>query len=203
MVIQFKYFDRPDLYTGFVEGEIACGICGNVTACFDASLFYGEGKLETICPGCLAGGKLYDRADVFTCDGDREELKKQLKASSPALSDAEILHLVEQKTNELEKTTPSLITWQDFNWPCLDADYCKFIGYGSKELYHKLAGRRGESLFAASIWNAEEMPDAEELWDELPDEAIKDYRESNRYSVLFYVFQSLHSERIITLWDCD
>lgn len=201
-MVQFKYFNRPDLYTGFLEEEVACGICGNKTTCFDASLFYGEEKLKAICPDCLANGKLYDR-DISTCDGDQEELKKQLKVSLPALSDADILQLVDQKTNELEKTTPSLITWQDFNWPCLDGDYCRFIGYGSKALYHKLAGTNGESLFADSIWNAEEMPDAVELWVELPDEAIRDYRESNRYSVLFYVFQSLYSERIITLWDCD
>lgn len=201
-MIQFRYFNRPDLYTGFLEEEAACSICNKLTSCFDTSLFYGEEKLNAICPECLAGGKLYDR-DVFTCDGDREELKKQLKASLPALSDAEILNLAEQKTNELEKTTPALITWQPINWPCLDADYCKFIGYGSKELYRKLSGTDGKSLFAASLWNSEEMPDAEELWERLPVNEIKNYRESNEYSELFYVFQSLHSERIVTLWDCD
>lgn len=202
MMIQFKYFDRPDLYTGFLEEEAACGICGNVTTCFDASLFYGEEELKAICPDCLANGKLYEH-DISTCDGDQEELKKQLKASLPALSDTDILQLADQKTNELEKTTPKLITWQDYNWPCLDGDYCRFIGYGSKSLYHKLAGTDGESLFAASLLSSENMPDAEDLWDDLPGEEIKNYKESNKYSVLFYVFQSLHSRKILTLWDCN
>lgn len=198
----FKYFERPDLYVGLRDSETACDLCGQSKLCFDAESFFGQEDISSICPECLASGKLYDR-DIFTCEGDKEELVCQLKALNPSWTESEVEALATQKTNELEKTTPGLITWQDWRWPCADGDYCRFIGYGSKPLYNRLAkDMNGEAFFKNSFNNQDS--DIDDLWSEyLPGQEIRNYEDSNKYGVLFYVFRSLHSDRVITIWDSN
>jgi hypothetical protein len=171
--------------------------------CFDASLYFGTEKISAICHECLASGQLVHR-DIFTCEGDRVELKQQLKALNPTWTEAEISKVVEEKTNALEKTTPYLLTWQDGVWPCIDGDYGVFIGYGSHPLYKALAGgASGEGLFLRSLVRGEDDDDETDFfWDDaVPEEEIDDQEASMACSILFYVFRSLHSSRIITLWD--
>jgi uncharacterized protein CbrC (UPF0167 family) len=71
----------------------------------------------------------WDYFEKDTCDGDINELIRQLKDLNPLLTETEIDELAKLKTTELEKKTPKLITWQDWSWPCAEGDYCKFIGY--------------------------------------------------------------------------
>jgi uncharacterized protein CbrC (UPF0167 family) len=151
---------------------------------------------------CLSNGLLNDK-DVFTCEGDIEELKRQLKVLNPTLDYLEIESVAQQKTKELEKTTPHLITWQDWSWPCADGDYCKFVGFGSKPLYRNLAADlQTEDFFKNSFYDKDS--DTEYLWKEaLPDKEIRNYEDSNKYGTLFYIFKSLNSNKILTVWDCD
>jgi uncharacterized protein CbrC (UPF0167 family) len=202
--MNFKYFDRPELYASYTDEDTSCEMCGKLTKCFDATLFFGTAELEAICPQCLAQGKLYDM-DVFTCEGDIEELEKQLKALHPDVEETAIRKLSEEKTKELEKTTPHLITWQDWPWPCADGDYCRFIGYGSKQFYHKHSnGVAAEQVFENSLYHfVKDIKEAEELWEELNEEEIRNYDQSADYSTLFYVFKSIHSNTIITVWDTN
>ena len=198
----FKYFDNPELFVGFRDTETICDTCGQSKLCFDAESFYGSEDLTSICPECLSSGKLID-IDSYTCDGDIKNLVGQLKQLNPSLANDEIQEIAEQKTIELEKTTPHLITWQDWSWPCAEGDYCKFIGYGSKPFYKNLAKDISvEEFFKASFYEPEFYNDG--LWtDALPDKLIKDYKDSSQYGTLFYVFKSLNSDKIITTWDCD
>ncbi len=198
----FKYFDRPEIFVGLQDVESICDTCGQKKRCFDAESFYGGDDLTSICPDCLVSGQLLDK-DVFTCEGDIENLKKQLKELNSNLVDSQIQEIAEQKTIELEKTTPHLITWQDWLWPCADGDYCKFIGYGSKPFYDELAkGESTEDFFKKSFYEPKFYND--DLWKEsLPNKKIKSYEDSNQYSILFYVFKSLNSDKIVTVWDCD
>lgn len=203
--MQFRYFDKPELFTGYIDEPAECDICGKETTCFDATLFYGEDELEAVCPACLAAGKLNKR-DIFTNQGDSSELKRQLIQLNPKLSDTEINKLVKQKTTELEKTTPHLISWQDWDWPSADGDYCSFIAYGSKPFFEKIAnGHNAKEVFKESIYySMEDDTDADMLWeDDMPEKEIKNYDDSSQYTTLFYVFKSLHSDKIITIWDCD
>lgn len=154
-------------------------------------------------PHCLAGGKLKDR-DIFTCEGDIETLKQQLQTLNPQLSEAAIQKMARDKTAELEETTPKFVSWQDWPWPCAEGNYCTFIGFGSHALYNKMAeGNDGVNLFVDSIHSSvKEEGDATELWEEaMPAKAIKDYEASQEFDTLFYVFKSLHSGNIITIWD--
>ncbi|MEO8769630.1 MAG: CbrC family protein [Ferruginibacter sp.] len=203
--MQFKYFKQPELFSSFINEPVACNICKEETKCFDASTFIGIEEMEAICPTCLSAGKLNEK-DITTCSGDIGELKIQLKALNKNDTDAEIDKTALGKTNELEKTTPPLITWQDWDWTCAEGDYCQFIGYGSVSLYKKLAAVDDpKKMFEASIYyNLLEDSDAETLWEkDLPRKTIKNLEDSKAYSTQFYVFQSIHSDKIITIWDCD
>jgi len=201
----FKYFDRPEIFTGLREIATTCDTCEQEKLCFDAEAFLGGEDMTSICPDCLVHGELLDR-DVFTCDGDITELKRQLKELHPSLTHSEIDELAKEKTSELEKTTPHLVSWQDWSWPCADGDYCKFIGYGSRPLYNSLTTTtKGEELFKNSFYyNLKDDSDIEYLWrDVLPEKDVKDFNDSNKLATLFYVFKSLNSDKIITIWDCN
>ncbi|TAH01652.1 MAG: hypothetical protein EAZ15_06990 [Sphingobacteriales bacterium] len=153
----------------------------------------------------LLGGQLRDR-DIFTCDGHIPELKRQLKNLNPSLNELQIGDIANQKTTELEKTTPHLVTWQDWRLPCADGDCCKFIGYGSRPFYNSLETRMtGEEFFKNSFYyNLKDDSDIDYLWqDALPEKEVKDYKDSNEMATLYYVFKSLHSDKIITIWDCN
>lgn len=204
-MINFKYFERPDLFTGFIDEVSACDICKRAKPCFDAEIFYGTDSLSAICPECLAGGALHSK-DIFTCESDTKALEEQIKSLNPAMPDEAVKRLVRQKTTELEKTTPHLVTWQNWRWPCADGDYCVFIGFGSKPLYKRLAKNEGGlELFKNSLYyTLADASDPNELWaDSISDKEIPDYAASSVFSTLFYVFRSLHSDGIITIWDCD
>jgi uncharacterized protein CbrC (UPF0167 family) len=197
----FKYFDHPELFVGLRNIETICDTCKQNKICFNAEGFLGWDELTSICPECLESGKLIN-LDSFTCTGDIQNLVVQLKQIYPNLTEDEIQEMAKQKTIELEKSTPSLATWQDWSWPCADGDYCKFIGYGSKPFYKYLANDTSvEDFFKESFYDNEYYDD--DLWSEsVPDEIIKDYNDSNVYQRLFYVFKSLNSNKIITRWDC-
>lgn len=198
----FKYFDKPELFVGLRETKTICDTCGQEKVCFDAEAFYGTDDLTSICPDCLASGQLIHK-NAFTCDGDIEELKQQIKRLNPDLTNDEIQNIADQKTIELVTTTPHLVTWQDWQWPCADGDYCRFIGYGSKPFYKELAKQIPvEEFFKDSFYDIESYIDY--LWkDVVPDKEIKNYNDSNMYGALFYVFKSLNSDKIITIWDSN
>jgi uncharacterized protein CbrC (UPF0167 family) len=204
-MMDFTYFENPLKFSPLKEGLTLCDTCAQEKICFDTELFYGEDSVTAICPECLAGGKLMDR-DIFTCQGDIEELQRQLKDLHPTWSNKDLEDDAAKKTSVLEKTTPHLVTWQDWEWPCADGDYCKFIGYGSKALYASLApDTDGEQLFKNSFYDSmEEEEDIESFWENiLPEEEINDYEESADFDTLFYVFKSLHSDTIVTVWDAS
>lgn len=197
--MQFTYFKNAEKLAAWVEGKTICDSCGETRKCFDATLFYGEEEMEAICPECLATGKLYDK-EIFTCEGDRENLIAQLKDLFPEYTPDQIEQIAERKTKELERTTPHLITWQDWPWPCADGDYCIFIGFGSKPLYKKRAGDTlAEDFFMESFYDANNYDEA--LWNDLPDKEIRTYEQSADYNKLFYVFENKSGTRWITVWD--
>lgn len=203
--MKFKYFENPEIFSVISDENVCCNICNKDKICFKADLFYGEDEIEFICPECLQSGALKSK-NITTCEGDIFELKRQIKNKNQNLSDEEIHELALLKTEELETTTPELITWQDWSWPCSEGDYCKFIGYGSKDLYQSLSNSESaEQFFSDSIYfSQKEETDCDYLWEEvLPQKAIKNYQESLDYDTLFYVFKSLHSEKIVTIWDCN
>ena len=199
--MNFKYIDQPRNFASYLENDTVCETCGNLRKCFDATLFFGTAELQIICEQCLAEGKLND-LDVYTCEGDIEELENQIRLQHPLMPEKELQALVKQRTTELEKTTPHLITWQDWPWPAAEGDYCRFIGYGSKNFYQKHSPTSPQQFFEETLYHYQkDIHDAEELWEELNEEDIPTYDDSAKYSTLFYVFESQVSGKIVTVWE--
>jgi uncharacterized protein CbrC (UPF0167 family) len=198
--MDFKYFDDYVNLTSLTKDKIECQICKTITICFD-SASYGSEKMEHVCPNCIFDKKLYDK-DISLNEGDISWLVLQLKEINKDLNENQIQENANKKTIELEKGTPHLLTWQDFEWPCLDGDYAKFIGFGSKPLFNSLAlDAKGKKLFKKSI-HPELMDDFEEdFWDEMPNKLITNLKETNGLGILTYVFKSLTSEKIIVWID--
>lgn len=201
--MNFTYFENPEIYTGLSEHITTCHFCEEEKACFDAEAFYGEDKINSICPECLAAGRLLD-VDSFTCNGDIDGLRGQLKEMHPDMSTAEIEKIALQKTSLLEKTTPPLITWQDWEWPCIDGDYSRFIGYGSQPLYERLTTTvSAKELFKDSFCaEVEDDVDVDDLWESvLPGQEIRDFQASSEMDTIFIVFKSLTTDTIVTIMD--
>ena len=195
--MNFKYFENADQLLSQVDNQVECACCHLTKKCFEATLHF------VVCSDCLTTNQLYN-LDTTNCNGDINELKKQIKYLNSNYTEKEIDKIAKEKTEELEKTTPHLVTWQDWDWPCSDGDYCKFIGYGSKALYNKLSKNDGKTLFTNSMYKHLKDSDTEYLWDEIMSEdEIINYEDSSQYGTLFYVFKSLNSENIVTVWDCD
>jgi uncharacterized protein CbrC (UPF0167 family) len=201
--VKFKYIENPEVLIGVSKTEVHCSKCGKRKFCFDAEGFYGDHDLENICSSCLQSGALIGE-NAYSCDPDTAELIKQINDLKPNAGEEEITSEVKQKTQELEQRTPHLVTWQDWQWPCAEGDYCKFIGYGSKPFYQILAGTEDSEKFFGESLHHDFNEDAEYLWNSvLPEKMVKSYADSNDYGTLFYVFKSQYSDKIITVWDCS
>ncbi len=199
----FKYFEHPERFAAWLAPPTTCDICGAEKRCFDAADFDGEESITAICEDCLSGGKLRER-DIFTCEGDISELQEQLHKLKPDKSPAAVIRRAGELTDDLERTTPKIVSKQQWYWPCAGGDYCIFIGYGSKALYHQLApDSDGEEFFKNSMYHTvEDLSDVDELWeDSLPDAAIDSLETTVGMKTLFYVFRSQNGERIFTVWD--
>ncbi|MES1225335.1 MAG: hypothetical protein ABUT20_58180, partial [Bacteroidota bacterium] len=64
----------------------------------------------------------------------------------------------------------------------------------------------GETLFKNSIYFSQEDNGSslDELWDEsMPEKLIRNDKGAEGLSPIFYVFKSLASDTIITVWDMD
>lgn len=201
--MDFKYFDNYQKLTSLTKEEVECEICNQHKICFDTT-FYGKEDIEHVCPECLYDKKLYGR-DIYSNNGDLQTLLLQIKIIHPNLTDEQQVQLATERTKELEQATPHLITWQDMNWLCLDGDYAKFIGYGSKPFLNSLAENgNGQNLFQNSLHPDLQEYYTQEQWLEMvPDKLIADYDQSSYYGTLFYIFKSLTTNKIAIWWDCD
>ncbi len=197
----FKYFEKPLIYAAMTDGPCTCSICREKEQCFDARTFIPSGALEAVCGTCLAAGRLKEYK-ISTCTGDSEELKRQLNAHQ-ALKAEQADSLCNEKTAGLESTTPAIKRFKPWLWPSADADYCKFLGYGSVPLYKRLALTTGERLFKDTIYyNQVENSDSDYLWDaEMPLTEINSIEDLYGYDVQFYVFKSINSGKIVSIWD--
>jgi len=197
--MEFKYFEDFERLSFLTEYKVKCEFCEKQILCFEL----GSGNDEVfVCPQCLSEKKLYGGI-ISTNQGNFELLLSQIKNTFFDLTNEAQYKLAEERTKEIEQATPTLVTWQDMRWPCIDADYAKFIGYGSKPFLNSLAhDGDGKSLLEKSIHPELKEYYTDYQWEEmLLDEPINDSKESNEWSVLFYIFKSLSSEKVIIWWD--
>ncbi len=196
--ITFKYFKYPHHFSKHQTQPETCGICGLSLSGYRGS-FIGEIELEFVCEDCLVLGKSADK-EVYTNQGNIEELRKQLKGLQPELTHKELTVLVAARNTELEQRTPAPVTWQDFLWPVHCGNYCCYIKeVGKADLNDLAEGGDGQAFFENNLTDAD--TDAEEVW-----EAIRPDSPPNAtlaYSVGVYLFQCLYCAEYLILWACD
>ena len=203
-MVDFKYFADYERLAGLDAVQKECSICREQKNCFCGAL-YGTERTDRVCVDCLTGDRLAGR-DIMTNCGNRVELVEQLSLLNPSASEDERTRLADLRSNELEKRTPHLITWQDMDWPCLDGDYAQFIGYGSKPMFASLdSGGDGRAALQRHIHPELYHTVDDGFWIEMvPDKIIKDYSDTEQYSALIYVFRSVvNRSNYLILWDCN
>ena len=120
MLPKFKYhpncFENGTFTKADPKRPMICECCGKQTEYYYNTMYSAKG-VNCLCPECIASG-----AAAKKFDGD-------------FIQDAEPITNGEEKTEELFKRTPGLISWQGENWLAHCDDYCAFIDYvGAKEL---------------------------------------------------------------------
>jgi uncharacterized protein CbrC (UPF0167 family) len=172
MLPVFRYHPNCAENGAFTKAEpdkpAICQCCGNQTEYYYGAMIYAVENVDCLCPECIASGAAAEKFD------------------GTFIQDAEEISGGTEKTDELFKRTPGLVTWQGEHWLAHCDDYCAFIAYvGTKEL--------------------DEMGIAEEVF--------ADYAEMNEYdvrkylekdgSMVGYLFRCLHCGKYRLWVDAD
>jgi len=201
----FKYFEFPEKYAYILEEKSNCDICGEEKQCFDAENYTGLEDYYAFCFDCVATGKL-EEIEVTSVEGDWHELLRQLKAANANLGEDEIEEIAQEKSLELESSTPVFATWQDWFWPAHCGDYCKLIQLAGQEDYNNLApDGNGKELFQKSLYyDLREHTDVDAVWDGLKHGKITGIADDeDNWGTMAYIFKCLNCGEYITIWDCD
>ncbi len=197
----FRYFQDPHRFSTYTDEGQACHVCNQVGPGYKPP-FYGRQRIEFVCEGCLLAGKLAE-ARAFTNNADVASLRKQLAQLHPELDEAQVQQFVQERTAELEHRTPHLVTWQDFAWPVHCGDYCRFVKeVGKPDLNGLAPDGDGQAFFAQHLRERDrDATDVPTVWKAIrPDSPQVN---STAYSVGVYLFQCLHCQEYVILWDCD
>lgn len=175
----FRYFTDPQRSTAstWTDEEQVCGVCGELRPGY-AGPYYGLGRLEHVCEPCLAGGRIADLG-FQTNEG----------AAGPP----------PDRREELERRTPGLVTWQDFDWPTHCDDYCRFEREVGQEELDAVSDGNGYEFFQRHLhpdWREHQIE-----WEWVPRQAPSSREESNSPSV--YYFRCLVCETPQLIWDID
>jgi len=192
----FRYHHNPHKFSTYSLELGNCDFCSQKTPGYKGP-FYGTNNVNFVCEECLIVGKLAER-NAFTNEGDFGSLKKEIQQKQPQLNESEIVRLAKIANDELCHRTPHVVTWQDFLWPVHCADYCGVIKEAGKPDLLKIAPMDEVRLMFGSI----------------DDENFKDWFETGirpdspndnliAYSIGVYLFQCLHCQKYIVLWDTD
>jgi uncharacterized protein CbrC (UPF0167 family) len=195
----FRYFASPHQFSTYAEELQQCQLCGRVRAGYKGP-YYGVEHIDFVCEECLIVGRLADKNQI-TNEGDLEALQTQLKQRYPELTAEEVAQLAQQRTEELERRTPNLLTWQDWFWPAHCGDYCRFIKeVGKPDLVAIANDRDGKGFFRDHAVDVD-VSNMDAIWSAIrPDSPV---RHTESYSVGVYLFQCLECNQHVIIWDCD
>jgi uncharacterized protein CbrC (UPF0167 family) len=191
----FQYHRDPHNFSTYSEDPQTCALCGNHAPGYQGP-FHSRKEIDFVCEECLIKGKLADH-NATTNEGNLRTLRKEIREKYPNVTDLEIDRLVQVADDELSHRTPLVITWQDFFWPIHCADFCCFI---------KEAGK-------PDLLNIAPEDQVQLLFNDINDESFREWFEAIRpdspknnsvaYSIGVYLFQCLHCQKYVVLWDAD
>jgi uncharacterized protein CbrC (UPF0167 family) len=144
---EFRLFARPAQFSTLNAEAGPCDLCGANGPVFTGP-FHGEEEIETVCPACLASGRLAE-SGAWCNDGDFEELRSQIAAIQPGIKQKELDRIVEARLAEVMERTPPLTTWTEFPWPIRDGDFCRFEQEAGLEDLRASASADGSGDLAA------------------------------------------------------
>lgn len=129
--------------------------------------------------------------------------KTQLEEKFPKKTSEEISKLLDSQTNEFTSTTPSVLSWQDFNWPVDDGDYCQFVMTAGKKDLNDLSGNGdGFSFFQEHMDNDFEVDTLKSLWRALkPGKMVSNGVVDERWPAMSLVFKSQFSNEYFIIFD--
>jgi uncharacterized protein len=197
---EFRYFRDPHTFSTYSGDSERCDLCGQIRPGYDGP-FYGPQDVDRVCEQCLATGRLLD-IEGSANEGDAARVREQLAQLHPDLAADQVDALAQARTVEVETRTPHLVTWQSFFWPVHCGDYCCFLREAGKPDLRKLApDRNGRAFLRAHLYNEDEDTGIEYLWEQLRPDSPTSQGES--YTVGVYLFQCLHCQEYVILWDSD
>ena len=191
----FHYHRDPHNFSTYSPEPQTCDLCGNRAAGYQGPYFAVK-EIDFVCEECLSNGKLAEH-DATINQGDWDTLKKEIREQHPNASDHEIDRRVKIVDDELSYRTPHVVTWQDFFWPVHCADYCCFIKeVGKPDLLNIAPADQVHLLF-----DDNDDGSFREWFDAIRPDSPKD--NSVAYSIGVYLFQCLHCQKYMVLWDAD
>jgi uncharacterized protein CbrC (UPF0167 family) len=209
----FKYFLRPHHFSTYSTTPETCYFCGRLAAGYKGP-FYGAQEIKFVCEPCLVQGRLAE-VGAFTNGGNITAVMQQLARQHPELSDLERETIAQTRNDELSHATPSPETWQDFDWPAHCGDYCCYLKEAGKPDLIAISPNGNVRTLIVYQPDLMEVVEGEALlWREyIPEEHFDDWWEWVRpdspkdstiaYSMGVYLFQCLHCQKYIILWDQD
>lgn len=202
--ITFRYFQDPHHFSSYSYEPDVCNTCGQTCMVYE----YGSGP-EYICEQCLSEGRFTgEEEDYTTNEGDVSELRKQLGSLHPELLDEQIETLVQQRTTEIERRTPPVLTWQHFFWPVHCGDYCCYLKEAGKEDLNNLSpDGDGQSFLEGHLYDEVlrmlRGTTIETVWQAVRPDSPEYHDEYVLASVGVYLYQCLHCGEFVILHDWD
>jgi uncharacterized protein CbrC (UPF0167 family) len=201
MAPTFRYFDHPHQFSTYRSEPESCSICGTERSGYGGPFYGYDDETDFVCEECLASGRLAEHR-LWTNSGDQAALERQLRNLQPPLDEEALQALKSERTDELERRTPEVMTWQDFNWPAHCGDYCRFVKeVGIPDLERLAPDGDGLRFFASHCEDIENIEHAREVWPGIR----PDSPESGAlaYDVGVYLFECLTCGETVLLWDCS
>ncbi|GHF36747.1 hypothetical protein HNQ07_001283 [Deinococcus metalli] len=106
----FRYYADPYGDRTIIEEDITCRVCGAQRAWKYDGVLYAADELDAICPWCVANGHAAEKFDGCFQDVMFPE----------AASEESVLWVLMR--------TPSVASWNPFEWPEHCGECCRYIG---------------------------------------------------------------------------
>jgi len=171
---EFKYLLDSSKSFKLNKDYAICECCGNVSKYIYNGMIWAEEDVEILCPECIKSGKaskIYDGEFNIVYNEDLDKKKIQ----------------------EVTKRTPSINTWQDFEWIDCCNDLCQLYGILK---WDEVVSMGIEKEILEAIHNNEDFFEMGIELDELKSL-------TNDESINLIVFKCFHCNKFYVIFDFD
>ncbi len=209
-LLSFKYFADPHMFSTYSAEPMECDICHQILPGYPDAYFGDENgpNIRFVCEPDLHLGKLADVGAAANI-ADEHELRVQITELRKDWDEVKIEQYVQQQTREIEACTPSIPTWQDYEWPVHCSDYMRYVKeLGQADCAALSESDDGREFFRQFLEGtytqgdeSEVGPYVNDLWDRMRPDSPKDSLEVTPTS--FYLFQCIQCGSYLIEWDTE